>query len=220
MTSTARRPFRSRRCSRASLISACVFQTRAIGARTANSFTSGGSATSDASSVGSHGNSGLWPWHVRQFDKSGRYVKTILPYPPSTDPAKASGMALLDCGDGAFTPANQNSLYPVFYVFGDEGRLTQVIRNLTHNALRHTESGCVLIACRAEGSSAVLEVRDTGEGIPPQDLPYIFARFYRADAARARETVASARGSWLACQRSGTTPERRHPDSPVRCCRR
>jgi len=72
------------------------------------------------SSVGSHGNSGLWPWHLRKFDAAGRYVKTLLPYPPSTDPGKASGFTLLRPGDGAFTPANQNSLYPVFYVFGDE----------------------------------------------------------------------------------------------------
>ncbi len=72
------------------------------------------------SSVGSHGNSGLWPWHVRKFDKTGKYLATLLPYPPSTDPAKASGFRLLDTGDGTFTPANENSLYPVLYVFGSE----------------------------------------------------------------------------------------------------
>jgi len=72
------------------------------------------------SDVRSHGNSGLWPWHVRKFDRDGGYLKTILPYPPSTDPAKAAGVRLIDTGDGAFTPANQNSLYPVFYVFGNE----------------------------------------------------------------------------------------------------
>ncbi|MBM4039889.1 MAG: hypothetical protein FJ290_15400, partial [Planctomycetes bacterium] len=72
------------------------------------------------SSIGSHGNSGLWPWHVRKFDKTGKYLVTILPYPPSTEPARASGFRLLDTGDGAFTPANENSLYPVLYVFGSE----------------------------------------------------------------------------------------------------
>ncbi len=72
------------------------------------------------SSVGSHGNSGLWPWHVRKLDKKGDYVRTILPYPPSTERAKASGFRLLHTPDGAFTPANENSLYPVFYVFGNE----------------------------------------------------------------------------------------------------
>ncbi len=72
------------------------------------------------SSVGSHGNTGLWPWHIRKFDRRGAYLKTLLPYPPSTDPAKASGVELLAAGDGKFRPANQNSLYPVFSVFGNE----------------------------------------------------------------------------------------------------
>lgn len=72
------------------------------------------------SSVGSHGNSGMWPWHVRQFDRTGRYVRTLLPYPPSTKPDTAVGYTLLDAGDGQFRPANQNSLYPVFAVLGNE----------------------------------------------------------------------------------------------------
>jgi DNA-binding beta-propeller fold protein YncE len=72
------------------------------------------------SSIGSHGNSGLWPWHVRRFDRKAEYQKTILPYPPSTPPEKASGMTLLTTPDGLFTPANQNSLYGVLYVFANE----------------------------------------------------------------------------------------------------
>lgn len=72
------------------------------------------------SSVGSHGNTGLWPWHLRKFDREGNYLQTVLPYPPSTRPEKASGFDLLTAPDGAFTPANQNSLYPVYSVLGNE----------------------------------------------------------------------------------------------------
>lgn len=72
------------------------------------------------SSVGSHGNSGRWPWHVRKFDRHGEYLKTILPYPPSTDAAKASGVELIADSGRPFTPANQNSLYPVFSTMGNE----------------------------------------------------------------------------------------------------
>ncbi|MGQ9662977.1 MAG: hypothetical protein ACUVWX_11680, partial [Kiritimatiellia bacterium] len=70
------------------------------------------------SDMRSHGNSGLWPWHLRKFDSEGNYLKTLLPYPSSTDPSRASGMSLIATPDGAFTPVNQSSLYPVFYVFG------------------------------------------------------------------------------------------------------
>src|SRR5262245_3894582 len=64
------------------------------------------------SSVGSHGNSGMWPWHLRKFDREGKYLQTMLPYPASTDAAKASGYSLVGTADKAFTPANQSSLYP------------------------------------------------------------------------------------------------------------
>lgn len=71
------------------------------------------------SSVGSHGNSGMWPWHLRSFDADGTYLRTILPYPPSIEWMKANGIELLP-GEGTFRPANQNSLYPVFSVLGNE----------------------------------------------------------------------------------------------------
>lgn len=69
----------------------------------------------------------------------------------------------------------------------DAGRLAQVLRNLLHNALTHTPAGgAIVVAARAEGARLQLTIRDTGEGIAPEHLPYIFERFYRADPARAR----------------------------------
>lgn len=72
------------------------------------------------SDVGSHGNSGRWPWQLRKFDRSGTYERTLLPYPPTTKPAQASGYTLLPTQDSRFVPANQSSLYPVFASFGSE----------------------------------------------------------------------------------------------------
>jgi two-component system sensor histidine kinase ResE len=77
---------------------------------------------------------------------------------------------------------------------GDEDRLEQVLTNLLDNALRHTPSGAA-IALRASRVASdkgdVLEIRiiDEGKGIPPEDLPYIFERFYKADKARKRGTT-------------------------------
>lgn len=79
-------------------------------------------------------------------------------------------------------------------IVGDEGRLAQVLRNLLDNALRHTDRGTVVVRCGADAGLARVEVADTGEGIPPEDLPYVFERFYRADAARARDTGGSGIG--------------------------
>jgi two-component system sensor histidine kinase BaeS len=77
---------------------------------------------------------------------------------------------------------------PVLRIDADESRISQVIRNLTGNATRHTLAGSITIAARQEAASVVVEVRDTGEGIPEADMPHIFERFYRADVARAAHT--------------------------------
>jgi hypothetical protein len=72
------------------------------------------------SQVGSHGNSGLWPWHLREFDRDGRYRKTLLPWPASTPRDKAQGFDLLAAPGAGLTPALRTSLYPVFYALGNE----------------------------------------------------------------------------------------------------
>jgi two-component system sensor histidine kinase BaeS len=73
-------------------------------------------------------------------------------------------------------------------VAGDEGRLEQIVTNLVANAHRYTDSGEVRLTVRREGSTAVLEVADTGVGIAADDLRYIFTRFWRGDRSRSRAT--------------------------------
>jgi len=70
-------------------------------------------------------------------------------------------------------------------ITGDVGRLDQVLSNLMANALRHTPPGGI-ITLRAETikDGVRIIVRDTGEGIPAEDLPYIFDRFWRGDRSR------------------------------------
>lgn len=69
----------------------------------------------------------------------------------------------------------------------DAERLGQVLANLLHNAIRHTEpGGIVAVSLRAEPDAVALELRDTGVGIPPAELPHIWERFYRGENGRAR----------------------------------
>src|SRR5205807_5506946 len=69
----------------------------------------------------------------------------------------------------------------------DGGRLRQVFYNLLDNAIKYTPpGGTIEVGVGAEPGAAVVAVRDSGIGIPPEHLPHVFERFYRVDKARSR----------------------------------
>jgi two-component system phosphate regulon sensor histidine kinase PhoR len=73
-------------------------------------------------------------------------------------------------------------------IMADEEAIRQILDNLIDNAIKYTpEGGSVRVTCRMGGELVALEVADTGIGIPRDDLPRVFERFYRVDKARSRE---------------------------------
>ncbi len=84
-------------------------------------------------------------------------------------------------------------------VMGDADQLKQALVALVDNALKYTPpEGTVSLALTTENDRAVVEVKDTGIGIAPADLPHIFERFYRADPARSRDLGGSGLGLAIA----------------------
>lgn len=80
-------------------------------------------------------------------------------------------------------------------VLADPLKLTQVLENLLNNALKYTPPGsAVEVVLHREGEELRLCVKDNGPGIPADDLPHLFERFYRVDKGRSRETGGTGLG--------------------------
>jgi len=80
-------------------------------------------------------------------------------------------------------------------VKGDEARLRELFMNLLDNAIKYTPApGTVSVSFRREGQMAVVASMDTGIGIPAEDIPFIFERFYRVDKSRSRAEGGSGLG--------------------------
>ncbi len=83
-------------------------------------------------------------------------------------------------------------------IAGDWTMLRQALVNLLDNAIKHSPPGSVVtLACHAHHAHAEITVGDQGEGIPAEQLPHIFDRFYRVDAARSRNAGSSGGGFGL-----------------------
>ena len=101
---------------------------------------------------------------------------------------------------------------------GDRMRLKQIVVNLVDNAIKYTpECGSVFVSSFAMNGNAVLEVADTGFGVPAESAPHIFDRFYRVDKARSRQLGGTGLGLAIVksiCLAYGGSIALRHPDGP------
>lgn len=106
-----------------------------------------------------------------------------------------AGELLLDCIDSLTPVAAKKNIAlslgeadPAAEIFCDSEAVHQIIGNLVDNAIKYTpEGGSVTLDFKSAGSCIEIAVRDTGMGIPAEDLPRLFERFYRVDKARSRE---------------------------------
>ncbi len=85
------------------------------------------------------------------------------------------------------------------FVMGDSQRLSQVLINLISNAIQHTAvNGKIKVWMRKQDQSVIVAVIDNGEGIPKEELPFIFDRLYRVEKSRSRDQGGSGLGLSIA----------------------
>jgi signal transduction histidine kinase len=151
---------------------------------------------------------------VRETDRMGRLVADLLALAradagqPLTRRRLALDTLVLDVYEQEQALANGVHLdlgeWEQVEVEGDPDRLKQVVLNLVDNALRHTpDGGTVTLDLVRRGEEAVLRVRDTGPGIPAEQLGRIFERFYRVDQPRSRQTGGTGLGLAIAQEVAG-----------------
>ncbi|PID31786.1 hypothetical protein CR970_03990 [Candidatus Saccharibacteria bacterium] len=91
----------------------------------------------------------------------------------------------------------QNLLKPLYYVYVDPDRLREVITNLFDNAVKYTPNGKISLGLTGNEEVVQLFVRDTGPGIPKEDIPHLFQKFYRVDNSATRTIGGTGLGLFI-----------------------
>lgn len=88
-----------------------------------------------------------------------------------------------------------NSIPAELFAEGDEAKIEQVVYNLLNNAFNHTKAGdLITVEVQDTGSRIRLAVKDTGAGIPEEELPYIWERFYKKDRSEGSKAAGTGLG--------------------------
>lgn len=104
----------------------------------------------------------------------------------------SSGQPLNNSGTGA-----QKLVRPLYYAYADPERIREVIVNLFDNAIKYTDSGKITLGLTGDDKVIQIRVQDTGSGIPPEDIPHLFEKFYRVDSSSTRTTGGTGLGLFI-----------------------
>ena len=96
--------------------------------------------------------------------------------------------------------STERKLQPVFYVFTDPSFLREVSANLIENAIKYTPNGDIIVDVTGDDKFVTISIQDSGVGIPAEDLPHLFQKFYRVDNTDTREIGGTGLGLYL-CRR-------------------
>jgi PAS domain S-box-containing protein len=102
----------------------------------------------------------------------------------------------------AFTPGENDidgnrHITPVFYTYADQDQLREVLSNLVDNGVKYTKAGTVTVDVKGDDQTVSVSITDSGIGIPPEDVPHLFQKFYRVDNSDTREIGGTGLGLYI-----------------------
>jgi PAS domain S-box-containing protein len=97
----------------------------------------------------------------------------------------------------ASSVAGQRVVQPLYYVYADPDRVREVITNLFDNAVKYTDSGKITIGLTGDEKIVQFYIKDTGPGIPKDDIPHLFQKFYRVDNSATRTIGGTGLGLFI-----------------------
>lgn len=114
--------------------------------------------------------------------------------------AKEKGLRFLYKPQSSERPVSDRLVAPVYYAHVDNDHLREVVANLIENAIKYTPKGDVIVDVGADNSVVTISIQDSGIGIPTEDIPHLFQKFYRVDNTDTREIGGTGLGLYL-CRR-------------------
>ncbi|HVV25900.1 MAG TPA: ATP-binding protein [Candidatus Saccharimonadales bacterium] len=99
--------------------------------------------------------------------------------------------------DASQNAGGEKTVRPLYYVYVDPDRLREVITNLFDNAVKYTPEGKVSIGLTGNDQVVQCYVKDTGPGIPAEDVPHLFQKFYRVDNSATRTIGGTGLGLFI-----------------------
>lgn len=111
--------------------------------------------------------------------------------------AQGKGLFLVFKPNSGNTGEGDKNVSPVFYSYIDQDQLREVLNNLVDNAIKYTKQGNVTIDVSGDETNITVSVTDTGIGVPPEDVPHLFQKFYRVDNSDTREIGGTGLGLYI-----------------------
>jgi len=98
---------------------------------------------------------------------------------------------------GMIDASNKREVRPLYYAHIDPDRFREVVTNVFDNAVKYTEEGAITLSITGNDDVVQVSVADTGPGIPSEDLPHLFQKFYRVDNSSTRTTGGTGLGLFI-----------------------